>query len=86
MCNVCILYLAQWDPLSRKLTGDGHKLVAVTENLVDLVWDDQPPSPSNNVIVQPAQYAGNNVNEINSNVEKVTYQGHTDFYNHCQNC
>ena len=60
MSNFFILlsYAAQWDPLSRKLTGDGHKLVAVNDNLVDLVWDDQSESPNNSVIVQPIQYTG----------------------------
>ena len=49
---------AQWEPLCKKLAGDGHKLVAVPENLVDLVWDDQPPIPANSVIVQPFKYTG----------------------------
>ncbi|KFM66170.1 Xaa-Pro aminopeptidase 1, partial [Stegodyphus mimosarum] len=29
----------------------GHSLHAVSQNLVDLIWDDRPPLPSN--IIEP---------------------------------
>ncbi len=49
---------AQWKSMKGKLENDGHKILPVSSNLVDLVWDDQPDTPTFPVIVQPAEYSG----------------------------
>ena len=59
--NVFVVLSAQWEPLSKKLASDGHKLVAVSQNLIDLIWDDQPESPTDLVIVQPLNYSGQRI-------------------------
>ncbi|GFU20859.1 xaa-Pro aminopeptidase 1 [Nephila pilipes] len=40
-----------WIELSSKLEVSGHSLHAVSQNLVDLIWDDRPSPPSN--IIEP---------------------------------
>jgi hypothetical protein len=48
-----------WDTLHKKLTNGGFDLIPVNDNLIDLVWDEQPPRPSNLVITQPLKWTGN---------------------------
>ena len=48
-----------WKPLSKSLKSNGHCLVPVTQNLVDLVWDDQPAPPNNSLIILQDTYTGN---------------------------
>lgn len=40
------------------LENQGGKLVAVTRNPVDAIWDDQPEAPLAPVTIQPARFAG----------------------------
>ncbi|GIY75079.1 xaa-Pro aminopeptidase 1 [Caerostris darwini] len=40
-----------WIDLSSKLEMSGHFLHAVSQNLVDLIWEDRPPPPNN--IIEP---------------------------------
>ncbi|WAR20846.1 XPP1-like protein, partial [Mya arenaria] len=47
-----------WTPLARTLKSNGHSLVPVAENLIDLVWSDQPDPPSNSLMVLENYYTG----------------------------
>lgn len=44
--------------LKAALEAQGGQLVAVQDNLVDLIWTDQPAPPLEPVSIQPLQYAG----------------------------
>lgn len=44
--------------LKAALEAQGGKLVPVQDNLVDLIWTDQPAPPLEPVTIQPLQYAG----------------------------
>ncbi len=50
--------LAETRALKAALEAQGGKLVPVQDNLVDLVWTDQPAAPLEPVTIQPLQYAG----------------------------
>ncbi len=50
--------LAETRALKAALETQGGKLVPVQDNLVDLVWTDQPAAPLEPVTIQPLQYAG----------------------------
>ena len=39
-----------WRDLSRELQGGGHSIIAVPENLIDLVWTDRPTRPAECVV------------------------------------
>jgi len=41
----------------------GAKLVPVSKNLIDQIWQDQPARPTNPLSVQPLQFAGRNVKD-----------------------
>lgn len=56
---LCVPVAEIWKPLSRDLRSNGHCLVPVEENLVDLIWEDRPPPPTSAMIVLPKQYTGN---------------------------
>jgi len=47
-----------WEPLCKQLSGHGLSLVPVAQNLVDLVWEDQPSRPLNPAFIQPDKFAG----------------------------
>uniref|UniRef100_T1IM68 Aminopeptidase P N-terminal domain-containing protein n=1 Tax=Strigamia maritima TaxID=126957 RepID=T1IM68_STRMM len=47
-----------WTPLSNQLEAQGHSLVPVHTNLIDLVWDDRPSPPSNPIVIHPVSYTG----------------------------
>ncbi|XP_014667790.1 PREDICTED: xaa-Pro aminopeptidase 1-like isoform X2 [Priapulus caudatus] len=53
-----LLSVDVWRPLSEKLKQSGRELVPINQNLIDLVWDDRPASPSNHIDIQPLQFAG----------------------------
>jgi Xaa-Pro aminopeptidase len=56
---VFTLFFAEvWKPLCKELKQNGNSLVAVTENLVDPVWDGRPDPPSSNIMVLPQRYTG----------------------------
>ena len=50
--------LAETRALKAALEAQGGKLVPVQDNLVDLIWTDQPAAPLEPVTIQPLQYAG----------------------------
>jgi Xaa-Pro aminopeptidase len=51
----------QWNQLVTAFENEGCVMTAVKQNLVDLVWDDQPAQPSNKVIALDIKYAGKTV-------------------------
>lgn len=52
-----------WNQLSAAFENEGCVMTAVKQNLVDLVWDNQPAQPSNTVITLDQKYAGKLVAE-----------------------
>ena len=47
-----------WKPMDKILKENGHSLVPVMQNLIDLVWDDRPSPPQNPLMVLPDCYTG----------------------------
>ncbi|KAG5671242.1 hypothetical protein PVAND_001451 [Polypedilum vanderplanki] len=52
-----------WNTLTSAFENTGCILTAVKENLIDLVWDEQPAQPSNPVITLDVKFAGKYVSE-----------------------
>ena len=52
------LLSAEWETLSKALKPEGHHLVAVDHNLVDLVWDDRPSPSSAPIMALAEKYTG----------------------------
>lgn len=50
--------IAEAKALREALAKNGGRLVPVTDNLVDLVWSDQPSAPLELVTIQPIAFAG----------------------------
>lgn len=50
--------LEAWKPLKKSLLSSGHSIIAVPINLIDLVWDDQPPPPLNPLLTLSEKYTG----------------------------
>lgn len=44
--------------MSKALTSAGHSLVAVQDNLIDVVWPDRPERPSAQLRTLGSEYAG----------------------------
>lgn len=62
-----------WNTLSSAFENEGCILTAVKDNLVDLVWDDQPSQPSNPIHPLEVKYAGKFVSEkLTAIREKMT--------------
>ncbi len=61
--------------LSQKLTPSGISVRCVEENLVDMIWDDRPPPPSNPAVPHPFVFSGESVQDrldrIRREMEKV---------------
>ncbi|XP_076464238.1 xaa-Pro aminopeptidase 1-like isoform X2 [Babylonia areolata] len=57
-CDPTLVSRAVWKPLEKSLQSSGHSLQPVTENLVDLVWEDRPPPPSSTLMVLSKHYTG----------------------------
>ncbi|XP_072335641.1 xaa-Pro aminopeptidase 1 isoform X1 [Scyliorhinus torazame] len=53
-----ILAADQWKNLSKAMRNAGHTLVPVKENLVDLIWEDQPCRPCEPLLVMDLSYTG----------------------------
>lgn len=49
--------------LNAALTETGGKLVSTTENLIDIIWKDQPEPPLEKVSIQPLAFAGKDAGE-----------------------
>ncbi len=54
--------------LREALRKKGGELVALSENLVDAIWEDQPAPPCEPVFVQPLEFAGE---EADSKLERL---------------
>ncbi|XP_050729076.1 xaa-Pro aminopeptidase 1-like isoform X2 [Eriocheir sinensis] len=52
-----------WRDLARELQGGGHSLIPVPENLIDLIWTDQPPRPAKCVVPLELKYTGLSIDE-----------------------
>lgn len=44
--------------MDKVLKEAGHMLVPVSQNLVDLAWEDRPTPPQNPLMVLPDSYTG----------------------------
>lgn len=53
-----IIILDAWKSLSIVLKAGGHSLIPVVPNLIDLIWDDKPNPPHNNVDLLPLEFTG----------------------------
>lgn len=53
-----IMPYRKWKTLQQDLDKYGHALVPVPSNLVDKIWDDQPPPPSNLVVPLEQKFTG----------------------------
>ncbi|XP_015127089.1 xaa-Pro aminopeptidase ApepP isoform X2 [Diachasma alloeum] len=55
-----LLCYSTWVHLEAVLTGAGHSLLALEENLIDQLWgDEQPPLTLNPIVPQLLKYTGN---------------------------
>ncbi|KAM8773722.1 xaa-Pro aminopeptidase 1 isoform 1-T1 [Acanthopagrus schlegelii] len=53
-----IIAADQWKNMSKALSGAGHSLVAVQDNLIDAVWTDRPERPSTQLRTLGLDYTG----------------------------
>ncbi|KXF76833.1 X-Pro aminopeptidase [Paramesorhizobium deserti] len=68
--------IAEARSLREALEKNGGRLVPVTDNLVDLVWTDQPSPPLEPVTIQPIAFAGKEAREkLEELSEAVTKAG-----------
>lgn len=44
--------------MSKALSSAGHSLVAMQDNLIDVVWEDRPARPSTQLITLGLDYTG----------------------------
>ncbi|CAB0011574.1 unnamed protein product [Nesidiocoris tenuis] len=49
---------SSWKELRSEMRKTGVNLVEITTNLVDIIWLEKPPAPSNPVVVLPPKYSG----------------------------
>lgn len=54
---------SDFDRYSKYLSGYGHTLVSLPENLVDLVWEDKPPISLSELEVQQLAFSGQRISE-----------------------
>eukprot|EP01117_Protostelium_nocturnum_P002766 TRINITY_DN13699_c0_g1_i1.p1 TRINITY_DN13699_c0_g1~~TRINITY_DN13699_c0_g1_i1.p1 ORF type:complete len:626 (+),score=175.90 TRINITY_DN13699_c0_g1_i1:95-1972(+) len=66
-----------FDGIEKELKGNGSKLVAVNDNLIDLVWSKEQPSyPSNSISIHPNSLAGTTREEKIKNLrEEIKKEG-----------
>lgn len=57
-CDPSLLSIDKWKPLSKQLKSNGHELVSVEENLVDLLWHDRPAPPSSDLFILTDEETG----------------------------
>uniref|UniRef100_A0A336MJJ6 CSON002645 protein n=2 Tax=Culicoides sonorensis TaxID=179676 RepID=A0A336MJJ6_CULSO len=58
-----LLSTRAWTPLANSLKQNGCTLTGIDENLIDLIWEDQPPAPNNKVIPLDLMYAGKTIGQ-----------------------
>lgn len=39
-----------WRDMARELQAEGHSIIPVQENLIDLLWNDRPPRPAHPIV------------------------------------
>ncbi|XP_045110270.1 xaa-Pro aminopeptidase 1-like [Portunus trituberculatus] len=59
-----------WRDLSRELQGGGHSIIAVPENLIDLIWTDRPTRPAECVVPLEEKYTGCSIEDKLKNVRQ----------------
>lgn len=57
-CDPTLLSVDKWKPLCKELKANGHELVSVEENLVDLIWSNRPNPPCNQLIILTDEETG----------------------------
>lgn len=57
-CDPTLLSYDQWMKLLKELRSDGHELIDVDKNLIDLVWQDRPNPPCGQLITLTLDEAG----------------------------
>ncbi|XP_052860196.1 xaa-Pro aminopeptidase ApepP-like [Anopheles cruzii] len=65
-----LITAAAWKPLQTSLKTAGCTLLAVTPNLVDLVWKEQPPVPNNELLPLSTTFTGRSAAEKLADVRK----------------
>jgi len=60
-CDPQVLSVSRAEQLARRLKESGRRLRLSTVNLVDRVWEDQPPMPRQPMRVHPRRYSGETV-------------------------
>ncbi|XP_058063641.1 xaa-Pro aminopeptidase ApepP-like [Anopheles bellator] len=58
-----LITAAAWNPLQTSIKTGSCTLLAVTPNLVDLVWKEQPPAPHNQLLPLATIFTGHSVSE-----------------------
>lgn len=58
-----LLGAESWRDLARELQENGHSLIPVPENLLDLIWNDRPPRPAKPIVPLEIKYTGVDLTE-----------------------
>jgi len=70
--------ISEIERLTRTLSKSGIKLVPVEDNLVDLLWEDQPKYPSTAIVPHGVEYAGRSAQEKIREVQALLAAGKAD--------
>ncbi|MBK0399683.1 aminopeptidase P family protein [Limibaculum sp. M0105] len=69
---------AEFDRLNEAVSARGGALVPLEPNPLDTIWEDQPPSPTGAVSIQPAELAGEAAAEKRALVGRALEEGGID--------
>ena len=58
--------------MNKALTGAGHRLVALQENLIDAVWEERPARPSTQLITLGLGYTGQHHTHTHTHTQLIT--------------
>jgi Xaa-Pro aminopeptidase len=61
---------SEWDTMKKELESSGRKLIAVKDNLIDIIWKDRPARPLNPAVLLPLKYSGKPSSEKLQDVRK----------------
>lgn len=61
--NASLYNVKQWEEKSSALSKKGHKLVNLSPDIVDSVWENKPRIPKNPLIILDRSFTGHTVNE-----------------------
>ncbi len=56
-----IVFSDQWKNMSKALSGAGHSLIAVQDNLIEAIWEDRPARPSTKLITLGLKFTGQHI-------------------------